>query len=184
MATTTVPSCLIPSVPAANITGSLPVAQVSGVVPVAQIPDIDTQKLTTERVRASMNTGPAMATDAWTSVVYNLEEGDTETCYDQGSGVFTAVKSGIYIVHAAVEALNFPTVGKTAMLAVYKNSTQMAIGKMSGAANPCSVSATTILWLDAGNTVSVKVWHNEGSTKYLSSASETNFLCIARIGGG
>ncbi len=165
MATTTVPPALVDSLPASKITGSLPVIQVS-----------------TGVVTATTTAGLSVPDSAWTTVPFPTEALDNEGAFTAASGVYTCAIAGLYRIDAQVECSNFPTANtRTAKLAIYKNAGQEAIASLSGDCDPSSLRVSALVQLAVGNTVEVKVYHNEGVSKTLSTTAASNRIDITRV---
>lgn len=142
------------------------------------------------RVRAYKSTTMALTAGASAAlVIFDTENYDTLSEYNNTTGIFTAATSGYYLAissvgvsAAAASGANFPVLG----LQIYKNSSvvisvQRPI-QLMGAVTNQTINATTILQLNPGDTIKITATITVNNDTLIGDTKYT-FLAIHRLGG-
>lgn len=137
-------------------------------------------------VRAVRTTAQSVPTSAGTTIIATTEDYDKLGEYDNSTGVFTAVNTGLYFFHCAVlsgleswasEKLNF-------VVNLYKNGTQSSPGipdfndavitRIKGS------HCTGSIDLNATDYIDFRLYHEKGSAIYIGGTNKV-LICIDRI---
>ena len=126
------------------------------------------------------NVVPAIIITNWTNLfTQNAAEWNATT------GVFTATKAGVYLVSAN---LTYASVANTANgqqvnVSIRKNTTDQAVSMQITSAATTSLrstgTATAVVSLDVGDTITIRTYHNLGNTATLASQSTVTIQQIA-----
>jgi hypothetical protein len=130
----------------------------------------------------SIDTGATVTIASWTNV---LAENATE--WNATTGVFTATKAGTYLVSANLTyaARSTSQTGNIANIQIVKNSTILA-RVITPALNTASIqrglgTATVIVSVAVGDTITIRTSHDYGSTATLSTSTGHNSIAIQEI---
>jgi len=133
--------------------------------------------------RANTVTAQTITTSTFTKIAYNVEEFDTNNCYDPTTNYrFTPTIAGYYQVNANV-SIGGGSVGYV-QCAIYKNG----VTYTSGSAVPNNgtvggmVTASCVLYLNGSTDyVEFYVWQNQGSSINLQVANGFNTFSAAMV---
>jgi len=131
-------------------------------------------------------TSQVIATATFVTITNWTERLDVGGDFNAVTGVFTAPRTGVYLVTArmAFGTIAFTAVGQIAAVAIYKGASQVAAGHLiaqaatsfSGPTDPVVIP----LSLAAGDTVSARVFQNSGSNVN-TTASNDSYLSIIEL---
>lgn len=153
---------------------------------IADIPD-------QSRASASTNTARTMNNGAWTTVIFEDEDYDTQSEYNTGTGVFTATKAGYYQCSAstACAATNTFAWGEEWITAISRQGDTSTAGSFFQGNRVTLNSATTnviasshvsaTVYLAAGETVEVKVFNSSGGNLNLSGTATANWFTVHKL---
>lgn len=144
------------------------------------------------RVKAGRSTTQSISNATWTTVVFDDEEQDILSEYNNATGIFTAIDSGEYLIQTKIE---LATVACTAVDnrligAIYKNTGGGAAldkygprdeARYIGGNVVLGFLMSTVLTLSASDTIEIKINQNSGSSVNVTGSVALNWLTIDRI---
>jgi hypothetical protein len=129
-------------------------------------------------------TSQAVATATFTTITNWTERLDANNDFNNVTGVFTAPRTGTYLISARMSfnAIAFTAVNQLAAVAIFKNGAQTSAGHLiaqaavtiSGTIEPVVVAMN----LTVGDTISVRVFQNSGSNANTSANADSYFSII------
>ncbi|KKL77343.1 hypothetical protein LCGC14_2035850, partial [marine sediment metagenome] len=95
---------------------------------------------------------------------------------------FTADSTGYYLVNASVTMRLMPSGSRINVAAVSSRANMtLQAGSHSNVNTDLTGSVNGLMYLQAGDTVYLNVWHNAGGDRDTNTGANRTFLCIARI---
>lgn len=134
--------------------------------------------------RSSTQSAPHNTT---TVVNFDAIEVDTEGAITTGSQwAFTAPQDGLYLVAATVTLASNSSwaIGETARLYLYRNGAlyaRLAADSNINANTPITLSGATLVELQQGDTVDVRLYQNSGGTLSISGATGNTHVSIVKV---
>lgn len=128
---------------------------------------------------AFQNSGQAVPTTTWVTIIYNGVVVDTNSAYNSSTGVYTIPATGNYAVGAS--AITDPFVmgtGDALALRIIQNGANVSYGNTNGADGGNTLQYTvapqnTIIAATAGDTIQVLIYNTQGVSTTLSSSVPT-----------
>lgn len=125
---------------------------------------------------------PSVTVTGWTNIyTQNAAE------WNAAAGVFTATKAGTYLVSANLTYSDKASgiVGNVVNVQVVKNATAQAVSTMPAETTAVTLkgtgTATAVVNVAAGNTISIRTYHNLGSAANLIATVGLNNVTIQEI---
>jgi len=136
-------------------------------------------------VKASRSTTQSINNATKTTVIYNIESMDVYGEYESSTGVFTAKRSGKYLVQGILTYdLYSWAAGNIAMISVQKNGTDIVESYYtidSNASSRRSNQINQMVELNVGETLNIATYQTRGSASNLIGSSIYNNLSIYRF---
>jgi hypothetical protein len=136
-------------------------------------------------LRATQDAGQNIPNASTTTVIFEDVDYDTNNSYNNTTGVYTAKESGHYNISSAIQ---FPFrswgSGKQWQLLIVKNSSEIVNQtnySETSTSQAHSMDLDTDLYLDKGDTIQIRCYHNEGGSNSLTAASKLNYLTIRKV---
>lgn len=138
------------------------------------------------RVRATQATAQAMTNAAATTVTYDTEVFDALSEFVPGTGVFTCKQPGYIKVSGGARSASVAwDAGERWEARIYKNGTEYASGNYDRADAAITVSRSSyveaLISVAVGDTVDLRIIHNQGGSVNLDTAPTANFIEIERV---
>lgn len=139
-----------------------------------------------EAVRAYLSSDTQVPNNESTQITLDAKSYDTNNNFDSSAGEYTAPSSGKYLVQWVVTAGSLDS-GARLVCDIDVNDdwdyeTQTYESSGADANNTCS--AVDVLHLSAGDTVTFKIWNDNGSDLTLRGDEANTFATIYRLGSG
>jgi hypothetical protein len=135
-------------------------------------------------VYATGTNDQALATSSQTTIIFNNEITDTLSEYNPATGVFTATISGVYSISATV-GIKHVNSGSGYGIYIYKDTSALASTFETAPASttPYSRSITMSVYLSAGESTKINVYHNAGHTEYTNGTTSPilNVFTVTKV---
>lgn len=131
------------------------------------------------RTRTTTQTIPNTTWSPW--VPGSLVEGDTDLVEHDGSGQFTILAEGLYLLNGSIEWTGNAT-GRRQVRWAINNTAERTLNNKAPDSTDYGQTLAYIRRLEAGDTVKFQVYQGSGGNLTTTSDSTTNGLQISRIG--
>jgi hypothetical protein len=133
-------------------------------------------------VLATNSSGQSLPNDTSTTITGWTKERDTHNAFNASTGVFTAPVAGLY-EFSVIVTLNSASNNAGAELGLYLGSYGSIAETFTHAAGTylLSVTGSRTIYLNAGQTASIGVYHNLGGTRNLYIPNGFNWLNIKKV---
>ena len=136
------------------------------------------------RIKAVRNTAQTIPSESYTKIQYNTEVYDNLGEYDNTNYRFTATEEGYYLVTARILFALALWDKDRIVLRLYKNGVvNVALGETitpSSFSVAAGTDGSTILYLEEGDYIDVRVYHNRGTNTDLQADSNYNYFTVHR----
>jgi hypothetical protein len=147
---------------------------------------VSTKQDPVSHVRAKSSVTQSIPTSTNTKLIRDTVDYDTLSEYDETTGTFTATYDGIYAVRSnyIFSTVAWPVATYTTNM-VYVNGSAVHYGYINtlhyAYSLPLCASVTGSVELSAGDYIEFYVWHNNGSSRNISSSQTQNWCTIDRL---
>lgn len=125
--------------------------------------------------------GQTIGAGVETAIFYATKSKDTHNAYNISTGIYTAPISGTYLVTAQANSNSTNVSGITVVLT--KNSTDVGQGPYAlVTTGSTAVLPGDTVYLNAGDTVTIKLFNNNAGSIVLTTSNTLNFFNIVRVG--
>jgi hypothetical protein len=144
------------------------------------------------RARAYLSAVSSISTGVWTTIPYDTKNYDSQSEFNTGTYTFTATKDGYYQVNARTEfdISGTPGNGSYLTIGIYINGTLYSQGNNLQVAeqggngylfyNNAPV-VSDVVPLTAGQTITIRVFQNTGSSYNIKSGTATSYVSIHKV---
>jgi hypothetical protein len=135
-------------------------------------------------VYANCTNNQALATGSQTTIIFNNEITDTLGEYNSTNGIFTAKIAGVYSVSTTI---GIKDVNSGAGYGIYVRTDSSSVASTYEVApastSHYSKSINSNIYLSAGQTIKIIVYHSAGHTEYINATtgSYLNVLTITKV---
>lgn len=135
----------------------------------------------TSRIRVYSAGNQSINSGATTLVEFDTETFDGDSEFDTASHLFTATSAGYYQVNSSITWAS-PENGKQYILYIYKNSDKHSTDwKTASTGTELSNNISDIIYLAAGNTISLYGYNGGVVAREISGDTRYSFLSIHRL---
>jgi len=138
--------------------------------------------------RAYRGSGTLTVPDStWTTLTYTAEDYDIGNDMNYSTGVFTAPVDGRYLVAGHMQFNSAAwAAGKTAILSLYKGaSIESELNRIivPAVTSEIGTGGVTVVYLDASETLKLRVYQNSGSNKVIKAARHNTWFAVSQLVG-
>jgi hypothetical protein len=135
--------------------------------------------------RSAVSGTQVIPTGAYTKLVFNDTQENSENLWNTTTRTFTAGWTGYYYVSLSVLWRSY-TANSGYRAAIYKNGSLLSYGQAIGTQSTASIKEVTaetskLVWLAKGDTIEAYAYHDEGIDSEVYPASEKSYISIVSV---
>ena len=137
-----------------------------------------------QTVRAYRSSSQTINNATYTIVIFNTENYDDDSIYNNTTGVLTPSATGYFIINWALRLQDLAD-GAQSYTALFKNNSENHrtedICSSFAAHDPAFFGSVLLKHDTIGDYYTIKIYHNHGSSRTLSGITFTTWLSVAKI---